>query len=220
LIEISACPLDRYYNYKKKYDNNCDAETFLKLDKSCSSRLISAKLDFTIFNNSSLEEFHSKIDIMLNEYKICERPEWEDYFMDNAEKISNRSNCIKQKVGALIAKENKIVSSGYNGTARKLRNCYEGGCKRCLSEAKQGESMDGCLCIHAEQNAILYVGKKKCEGSTLYTTCFPCEKCAIIIVQSGIKEVVYDREYKSDARNIFSEANIKITKYKKKPTWI
>jgi len=221
LIKISASAWDRFMNYKNKYDKNCEAETFMKLDKMYSSKLISSYQNFKIYNDSTLEKFHSKIDLMFNEYKICERLDWEDYFMEVAEKISNRSNCIKQKVGAIIVKDSKITSSGYNGTASGLENCFEGGCERCFSEAKQGENISNCVCLHAEQNAILELGKKKSSGSTLYTTCFPCTACANIIVQSKIKKVVYDREYSlSKATVLFSKAGIELIKYKKKPNEI
>jgi len=216
LIEVSAHCLDRFTYYKNKYDKNCEAETFLKLDKIYSSKPISLNPDLKILNDSTQETFYYKIDRMFNEYNICDRLKWIDYFMKVAEMISNRSNCIKQKVGAIIVKEFKIISSGYNGKASGLKNCYEGGCKRCFSEAKQGENMGDCVCLHAEQNALLEIGKKESSGATLYTTCFPCDSCASMIVQSKIKKVIYDREYKcSLAREILLEAGIEIVKYEK-----
>ena len=217
LIKISALAMDRYKNYKLKYTSSFEAQDFLIIDKEYSSNIISSKQDFNIHNNSTIEEFYTKIDRMFNEFNICERLEWEDYFMQVAEAISNRSNCIKQKVGALIVKDFKIIASGYNGTAKGLKNCYEGGCERCFSEAEQGVGLNNCVCIHAEQNAIIEIGAEKLSKCTIYTTCYPCNLCSLFIVQSGIKKVVYDRDYNSSlSSKVLSDAGIEIVKYKKK----
>jgi dCMP deaminase len=91
-----------------------------------------------------------------------------------AELAASRSNCMKKGNGAIIAKNNRVVSTGYNGTAFGLINCNEGGCKRCNDNVKQGIDLDKCLCLHAEESAVMEAGRNQTMGSTLYTTSYPC----------------------------------------------
>lgn len=89
-------------------------------------------------------------------------------------------------------KNNRILATGYNGTPTGKKNCFEEGCERCNSNTKQGLSLEKCFCFHAEENAILLVGTKKSQGSTLYTTLFPCYQCSKIIIAAGIVELYYE----------------------------
>ena len=87
------------------------------------------------------------------------RPKWERYFMRVSHLVKTRSNCMRRAVGAVLVKNHRIISTGYNGTPFRLLNCYEGGCDRCNnSGAKMGVGLDYCLCIHAEENAIVEAG--------------------------------------------------------------
>jgi dCMP deaminase len=107
------------------------------------------------------------------------RPGWDTYFMSLAKLAADRTNCMKRRVGCVIAKNRRIVSTGYNGTPSRVRNCLDGGCARCNgSSSKQGVGLDLCLCLHAEENAIIEAGRERCEGATLYTNLFPCILCA------------------------------------------
>jgi len=122
------------------------------------------------------------------------RPEFEDIFMELAVNLAKRSHCIKRHVGAVLVKETRIISIGYNGPPAGTHNCdeeFEGiGC--------ESDSKGSCsLAIHAEQNAILYAVKNNAsvEGSKLYVTLSPCLSCARIIYSMGIKEVVYLKSY-------------------------
>jgi dCMP deaminase len=122
------------------------------------------------------------------------RPEFEDIFMELAVSLAKRSHCIKRHVGAVLTKDTRIISIGYNGPPAGTHNCDnefpEHGCDR--------DSKGGCsLAIHAEQNAILYALKNKAsvEGGTLYVTLSPCLACARIIFTTGITKVVYLRSY-------------------------
>ena len=74
--------------------------------------------------------------------------------MSVAHMVANRANCIKRRIGAVIVKANRIVSTGYNGTPYRIANCIDGGCQRCNSDVRQGVSLDKCFCIHAEENAV------------------------------------------------------------------
>ena len=91
------------------------------------------------------------------------RPTWDNYFINIAKLTSERSNCIKRSVGCIIVKEKRILSLGYNGTPINTVNCYQGGCKRCMDQYNKtetsGKNLDLCMCLHAEENAILFVSK-------------------------------------------------------------
>ncbi|CEL63072.1 dCMP deaminase [Rhizoctonia solani AG-1 IB] len=139
------------------------------------------------------------------------RPGWDDYFMLLASLASLRCNCMKRRVGAVLVRNKRVVSTGYNGTPRGLVNCNQGGCKRCNGTAKSGEAYDSCLCLHAEENALLEAGHDRVgENSTLYCNTCPCLRCTIKIVQSGVTEVVYNKSYSMDeaSANIFKEAGV------------
>ncbi|BDC99814.1 dCMP deaminase family protein [Persicobacter psychrovividus] len=122
------------------------------------------------------------------------RPNFDDIYMELALNIARRSHCIKKHVGAVLAKDTRIISIGYNGPPAGTHNCDEEyPTTGCASDSKGSCS----LAIHAEQNAILYAVKNKTdvEGSTLYVTLAPCLACARIIYSSGIKEVYYYKSY-------------------------
>lgn len=122
------------------------------------------------------------------------RPAFDDIFMELAVNLATRSHCIKRHVGAVLTKETRIISIGYNGPPAGTHNCDEEwpetGCER--------DSKGSCsLAIHAEQNALLYAVKNNTsvEGSTLYVTLAPCLACARIIFTMGIRKVVYLKSY-------------------------
>ncbi|HYM90160.1 MAG TPA: dCMP deaminase family protein, partial [bacterium] len=83
------------------------------------------------------------------------RPTWDEYFMSLARLAATRSTCLRRQVGAVIVKDRMLLSTGYNDTPRGLPNCGDGGCARCRSGAPAGSGLDTCLCLHAEQNAII-----------------------------------------------------------------
>ena len=140
------------------------------------------------------------------------RPGWDEYFMEIAEVVAHRSNCSRRHVAAVIVKDGRIISTGYNGTPRGIKNCNEGGCPRCNSDAPSGTSLEECICSHGEENAIVQAAYHgiSIKGSTLYTTFSPCLLCAKMILNSGIREVVYKESYSIDAtsRRILKEAGV------------
>lgn len=142
------------------------------------------------------------------------RPSWDEYFMNIAEVVASRSNCMKRQVAALIVKDKRIISTGYNGTPRGTRNCNEGGCPRCNNLAPSGTALEECLCSHAEENAITQAAYHgvAIKDAMLYSTFSPCIMCTKMIINSGIKEVVYNDEYPiSDAvKNLYHEAGVKL----------
>ena len=140
------------------------------------------------------------------------RPDWDEYFMDIAHVVSKRGNCCRRKVAAVIVRDRRIISTGYNGTPRGIDNCYEGGCPRCASDAPSGSELGECVCAHAEENAIVqaaYHGISVRDGS-LYCTLSPCLMCAKMIINAGITEVVYETEYHftTQSRGLFTAAGV------------
>merc|ERR1711953_1222712 len=84
------------------------------------------------------------------------RPSWERYFMDLAIIASSKASCIKRKVGYVITKDRRVICTGVNGTPTGTPNCCDGGCPRCNGESKSGYNLDLCVCLHAEESALLY----------------------------------------------------------------
>lgn len=122
------------------------------------------------------------------------KPSFDDIYMDLADKLALRSHCVRAQVGAVLTKDTRIVSLGYNGPPAGTHNCDEvwpgEGCAK--------DSKGSCsLALHAEQNAILYAVKNNMsiEGTTLYVTLSPCISCARVIFTTGIKKVFYKNSY-------------------------
>ncbi|KAI9228448.1 MAG: cytidine deaminase-like protein [Piptocephalis tieghemiana] len=147
------------------------------------------------------------------------RPSWDTYFSSLAFLTAKRSNCMKRRVGAILVRDRHILAAGYNGTPRGLPNCLDGGCPRCnAGEARCGEGLETCLCLHAEENALLEAGRERIVGGewcTMYCSTCPCLGCAKKIVQSGVKEVVYSRAYGMDdlTARLFSLAGVQLRQY-------
>ena len=147
------------------------------------------------------------------------RPGWDEYFMDIAHVVAKRGNCSRRQVAAVIVREQRIVSTGYNGTPRGITNCHEGGCARCASETASGEGLSECLCCHAEENAIVqaaYHGIAVKDG-VLYCTTSPCLMCTKMIINAGIREVVYETEYHftEQARDLFTGAGVACRQFRR-----
>ncbi|RDA86837.1 hypothetical protein CP532_1418 [Ophiocordyceps camponoti-leonardi (nom. inval.)] len=146
------------------------------------------------------------------------RPGWDTYFMTLASLAAQRSNCMKRRVGCvLVGKERGVISTGYNGTPRGLRNCVSGGCPRCNDgNNSSGVALSTCLCIHAEENALLEAGRDRIRpGAVLYCDTCPCLTCSIKICQVGIAEVVYSRGYSMDSATaaVFSQAGVRLRQF-------
>ena len=104
---------------------------------------------------------------------------------------------MKKGNGAIVVKDNRIISTGYNGTPFNTTNCNEGGCQRCNNNAHQGIDLDKCICLHAEESAIMEAGRPRTLGGVLYTTSFPCQLCTKMIIQAGIVKIVFNKNYDS-----------------------
>ncbi len=124
------------------------------------------------------------------------RPDRNTYFMGIAFAVRERADCRGQKVGAIVVIDDRIVSTGYNGTPSKMRNCSDGGCSRCANRGKKyqsGSAYDLCICVHAEQNALLSAARFgiSVQGGTVYTTTQPCFGCLKEMLQARISGVYY-----------------------------
>ena len=115
------------------------------------------------------------------------RPFWDKYFMEITELVSKRSTCLRRKVGAIIVKDKRILTTGYNGAPRGLPHCLEIGCLREEKKIAFGERQELCRGLHAEQNAIVQAALYgiSIQGSILYCTNQPCITCAKMIINSG-----------------------------------
>jgi len=153
--------------------------------------------DVVIQNEGTLEDLHAELQRVLERSFFFERPGWDEYFMSIARVVASRSNCVKRKVAAVITKDRRIISTGYNGTPRGVKNCNEGGCPRCNAFAEGGTKLDECLCSHGEENAITQAAYHgvSVRGGALYTTLCPCLICTKMIINAGLEEVVYNADY-------------------------
>lgn len=119
---------------------------------------------------STLSALHTHLSSLSLSSTHRLRPSWDTYFLSLCTLASLRSNCMKRRVGAVLIRNNRVLSTGYNGTPRGLINCAEGGCSRCNGGAAGGTALDECLCLHAEENALLECGRERggAEGTVLY----------------------------------------------------
>lgn len=171
-------------------------------------------LKIGISNNGTILELSAVLGKLAVEDGSWMRPNWDHYFMRLADLASQRSNCMKRRVGAVIVQDCKVVATGYNGTPRNLKNCSEGGCPRCNGNVKCGLSLDSCICMHGEENAILEAGAGRCKGATIYSTSTPCLGCTKKLIQVGIRRVIFDIEYSIDhnSKELFDQAGIVLEK--------
>ncbi len=153
---------------------------------------------------------------MLNKTK--KRPGWDEYFMKIAQLVSERSTCLRRKVGAVIVKDKRILATGYNGAPSGIEHCESHGCLREKLKIPSGEKHELCRGLHAEQNAIIQAAYHgvSIKDSVIYVTCHPCSVCAKMIINSGIKKIVIMESYPDElARRMLKEASISIETFKK-----
>ncbi|WP_003542748.1 deoxycytidylate deaminase [Desulfotomaculum nigrificans] len=145
------------------------------------------------------------------------RPSWDEYFMEITRVVATRSTCLRRKVGAVIIKDKRILTTGYNGAPAGLAHCLEIGCLREQMGIPSGQRHELCRGLHAEQNALLQAAVHgiAIQGSTIYVTHQPCVLCAKMIVNAGIKKVVFAGDYPDElSLDIFKEANVELVRFK------
>jgi dCMP deaminase len=153
-------------------------------------------------------------------------------FMDMAKRSAEMSYCERAKVGAVIVKDDRVIVNSWNGTITGADNCCEEACEVCRGSGKvssyEERKCERCggkgltskkTVVHAEANAILFAAKNgiKTEGCSVYVTLSPCVECSKMMIQAGIKEVIYDTEYRDmSGADFLKENGINVHKYNKK----
>lgn len=224
-VTVDGPVLSRFERYKNKR-GPCELRRFLEL---CDEQLYTNGLSSLILRSSvrvinasnSLTSLHALLVSLRLTDPSRLRPTWDLYFMQLASLAAQRSNCMKRRVGCVLVQGKRVLSTGYNGTPRGLRNCNDGGCERCNLARASGLELGTCLCMHAEENALLEAGRSRIGDDTvLYCDTCPCLTCGIKIVQVGIKEVVYNASYSMDkaSAKVLQEGGVSLRQYSPPPT--
>ncbi len=145
------------------------------------------------------------------------RPSYDEYFMKIAKIVATRSTCTRRQVGAVIVKDNHLLSTGYNGPPKGQKHCDETGCIREELNIPRGERHELCRGLHAEQNAIIQaaVFGIPIRGGVIYTTHFPCSVCAKMLVNAELIEIVYEERYPDELSiEILKESNINVRQFR------
>ncbi|MFA4858488.1 MAG: cytidine/deoxycytidylate deaminase family protein [Candidatus Margulisiibacteriota bacterium] len=143
------------------------------------------------------------------------RPAWDQYFLKITEDVSERATCVKRQVGAIIVKNNRILSTGYNGAPKGMPHCGEVGCLRKEMLVPSGQRHELCRGLHAEQNAIIQaaVHGVSIDGGTMYCNYQPCAICVKMILNAGIKKLVYSGGYPDElAQELMKTSKLEVTK--------
>ncbi len=141
------------------------------------------------------------------------RPSWDEYFMRLAYFVSTRSTCLRRKVGAVLVRDKRIISTGYNGAPTGIKHCLEVGCLRERLGIPSGEKQEICRGLHAEQNAIIQAARfgVSTVGATLYCTTQPCITCSKMLINAGIVRIVVVERYPDKlAEKMLEEAGIPV----------
>lgn len=141
------------------------------------------------------------------------RPDWDEYFLRIAAVVAERSTCLRRRVGALLVRDKRILTTGYNGAPAGLPHCEQVGCLREKLGVPSGERHELCRGLHAEQNAIIQAALHgvSTEGAVLYVTCHPCSVCAKMLVNAGVTRVVTAETYPDAlAAEILAAAGIEV----------
>lgn len=134
---------------------------------------------------------------------------FDEYYMNLALAVRRRANCVGTRVGAILVKDNRVRATGYNGVPEHMANCEEGGCERCANRDryKGGEGYDLCICVHAEQNALMVAARYgiAVNGALIYTTVRPCFGCTKELLQAGVVGVryLYDWEPRRESESAY-----------------
>lgn len=143
------------------------------------------------------------------------RPTWDEYFMMVVDVVKTRSTCLRRQVGAVIVRDRHIISTGYNGAPSGLKHCEEVGCIRDYLNIPSGERHELCRGTHAEQNAIIQAALNgvSTKDATIYVSASPCSQCAKMIINAGIKRIVYKGDYPDKLSfKYLEEASIELVK--------
>jgi len=146
---------------------------------------------------------------------LSDRPTWHQYFLTITRNVAERSTCTRAKVGAVIVRDKNILATGYNGAPAGMPHCIDSGCLVYTSHTPTGEVEENCFrTIHAEINAIAQAAKNgaSIRDADIYITHTPCIHCVKVLINTGIKRIFYEREYKrATIEELLRGANIELT---------
>jgi dCMP deaminase len=143
------------------------------------------------------------------------RPSWDDYFLKIARDAAERSTCLRRHVGAVLVRDKRILATGYNGAPRGVAHCLDVGCLREEMNVPSGQRHELCRGVHAEMNALLQCAYHGVEAgnATLYSTSVPCSLCSKMIINAGVRRVVYLGEYPDDlGRELLEAAGVELVR--------
>jgi dCMP deaminase len=216
-VTVDAPVSVRYQRYKKTTSITDFAEFVAHSDAQLFSPdylAVTSRAALRVVNAAqSLPELHAKLAALTLLDPDRLRPSWDAYFMRLANLASLRANCMKRQVGCVVVRDKRVIATGYNGTPRGLTNCNAGGCARCNDT---GGLLETCLCLHAEENALLEAGRDRIRGGcVLYCNTCPCLTCSVKIVQVGVAEVVYLNPYSMDdaSRKVLEDGGVKLRQF-------
>ena len=148
--------------------------------------------------------------------KKVQRPSWDEYFMGITELVAQRSTCLRRHVGAVLVRDKRIITTGYNGAPVNIKHCLDAGCLREQMGIPSGERHELCRGLHAEQNAIIQAAIQgvNIQGATLYCTNMPCAICTKMLINAGVVEIFYKEGYTDPlASDMLAEAGITPKKF-------
>ena len=146
----------------------------------------------------------------------AQRPSWESYFMDITKLVAKRSTCLRRAVGAVIVKDKRVLTTGYNGAPSGIRHCLDVGCLREQMKVASGERHELCRGIHAEQNAIIQAAFHgvSIRGATLFCTNLPCSICAKMLINAGIVQIIFLDGYADPmSKELLAEAGVSMIRF-------
>ena len=145
--------------------------------------------------------------------RLDNRPSWDEYFLKITRQVSERSTCLRRKIGAVLIRDKRILATGYNGAPSGIRHCYEVGCLREEKGIASGERHELCRGLHAEQNAIIQAAMHGVAivGASIYCTHQPCSLCAKMLINAGIREIFFEEAYPDTlSEELLAEAGVKV----------
>lgn len=224
LIFLDALQEIRFERAKKRGSSK-DIKTFeefkkedvLESDGDRESQQIAKckeKADSVIINNGSLQKLYKEIALVLHRAKN-KRPGWDEYFLEISRAVAKRATCDRGRSGCVIAKDRKMLSTGYVGAPAGLPHCDDVGHLLKTIIHENGKNSQHCVrTSHAEENAIVQAARDgvSLKNSTLYCKMEPCARCAMMIINAGIKKVVCQKRYHAaqQTRDMFKQAGVEL----------
>lgn len=142
-----------------------------------------------------------------------QRLPWQEYFMRITYLVSERSTCLRRRVGCVLVKDRRILATGYNGAPAGVPHCLETGCLRAQMNIPSGQRHEICRGIHAEQNVIVQAAVHgiSIKGAEVYCTTHPCVQCSKMLINCGITKIHFCESYPDDlARTMLEDAGIRV----------